>query len=181
VDLVRSASGKVLVVGVGTSGPVARRMAHVLATSGTPSLYMHPVDALHGSLGAVAEGDVVIAISKGGRSTELDDFATLAKARGAAVLCLTAETASPLARLSDLAVLIPQTQAADPGGVTAMGSSLAVAAWGDALAVVLMQLSGYSWTQVLEAHPSGAVGQHRPPGSDAAPTRGAHAEEGQQG
>jgi D-arabinose 5-phosphate isomerase GutQ len=178
VDLVRSAAGKVLVVGVGTSGPIARRMAHLLATSGTPSVFLHPADALHGGLGAVSGGDVVIAISKGGQSAELNDFAGLAKDRGAALLCLTAEGGSLLARLSDLTVVIPQTQAADPGGVIAMGSSLAVAAWGDALAVVLMQISGYSWTQVLEAHPSGAVGQRRAPSPGRGQTGGSLSGEG---
>ena len=178
VDLVRSAAGKVLVVGVGTSGPIARRMAHLLATSGTASLFLHPADALHGGLGAVRADDVVIAISKGGQSTELNSFARLAKDRGASLLSLTAVADSPLTRLADVTVVLPQTAGADPGGVIAMGSSLAVAAWGDALAVVLMELSGYSWAQVLEAHPSGAVGQRTPPSPDVAQPAAIAAEEG---
>ena len=66
-------------VGVGTSGPVARRMAHLLSTSGTPSLFLHPGDALHGGLGAITAADVVLAISKGGGSAELNEFIRLAK------------------------------------------------------------------------------------------------------
>lgn len=159
VELVRQGTGKVLVVGVGTSGPIARRMSHLLSTSGTPSLFLHPADALHGGLGAVTEGDVVIAISKGGQSTELNDFAHLAQSRGAKLLCLTSASTSPLARMADVTVVLPQTPSADPEGIIAMGSSLAAAAWGDALAVVLMELSGYSWSEVLQAHPSGAVGK----------------------
>jgi D-arabinose 5-phosphate isomerase GutQ len=159
VRLIRMAQGKVVTVGVGTSGPVARRMAHLLSTSGTPSLFLHPGDALHGGLGAITAADVVLAISKGGGSAELNEFIRLAKARGAALLVLTARAESPLARASDVAVVLPQTPDSDPGGIIAMGSSLAAAAWGDALAIVLMQISGYSWDQVINAHPSGAVGQ----------------------
>jgi D-arabinose 5-phosphate isomerase GutQ len=159
VRLIRMAQGKVITVGVGTSGPVARRMAHLLSTSGTPSLFLHPGDALHGGLGAITAADVVLAISKGGGSAELNEFIRLAKTRGAALLVLTAREESPLARAADVAVVLPQTPDTDPGGIIAMGSSLVAAAWGDALAIVLMQISGYSWEQVIDAHPSGAVGQ----------------------
>ncbi len=159
VRLIRMAPGKVVTVGVGTSGPVARRMAHLLSTSGTPSLFLHPGDALHGGLGAITSADVVLAISKGGGSAELNEFIRLARTRGAALLVLTARAESPLARAADVAVVLPQTPDSDPGGIIAMGSSLAAAAWGDALAIVLMQISGYSWDQVIDAHPSGAVGQ----------------------
>jgi D-arabinose 5-phosphate isomerase GutQ len=159
VRLIRSSEGKVVTVGVGTSGPVARRMAHLLSTTGTPSLFLHPGDALHGGLGAITAADVVLAISKGGGSAELNEFMRLAKARGAALLVLTAKAESPLARAADVAVVFPQSPDSDPGGIIAMGSNLAVAAWGDALAIVLMQISGYSWDQIIDAHPSGAVGQ----------------------
>lgn len=159
--LVLAMTGKVLVIGVGTSGPVARRMAHLLSTSGTPSLFLHPTDALHGSLGAITDGDVVVTISKGGRSAELNEFATLAQRRGAKLLVLTASPDSPLGQLGDVTVTLPTTEDADPGGLIAMGSSLAVAAWGDALAIVLMQLTGYGWDQMMDSHPSGAVGEHK--------------------
>jgi D-arabinose 5-phosphate isomerase GutQ len=159
VRLIRSSEGKVVTVGVGTSGPVARRMAHLLSTTGTPSVFLHPGDALHGGLGAITAADVVLAISKGGGSAELNQFMRLARTRGAALLVLTAKEESPLARAADVAVVLPQTPDSDPGGIIAMGSNLAVAAWGDALAIVLMQISGYSWEQVIDAHPSGAVGQ----------------------
>lgn len=161
VRLIREAPGKVITVGVGTSGPVARRMAHLLSTSGTPSLFLHPGDALHGGLGAVTTGDVVLAVSKGGGSAELNAFIELAKRRGAAILVLTAQEESPLASQADVVAVLPQRDDSDPGGIIAMGSSLAAAAWGDALAIVLMQISGYGWSEVIGAHPSGAVGQKR--------------------
>jgi arabinose-5-phosphate isomerase len=134
-------------------------MAHLLSVCGTPSLFLHPMDGLHGSLGAVAEQDVVIAISKDGGSAELNEFARLAQERGARLLSLTSRVDSVLGRLADLSVRIAPAADADPGGVIAMGSTLATAAWGDALAVTLMRLRGYSWSDVLFTHPAGAVGQ----------------------
>ena len=154
-----NATGKVLTVGVGTSGPVARRLAHLLSTTGTSALFLHPVDALHGGLGAVADGDVVIAISKGGKSAELNEFVERAKARGAKVIVLTVVPDAPLGRLGDLTVELPELPEADPGGIVAMGSSLVAMAWGDALARVLLQATGYGWDAVLHSHPFGAVGQ----------------------
>ncbi|WP_217555789.1 SIS domain-containing protein [Streptomyces sp. GbtcB6] len=159
VSLLLGCQGKVVVAGSGTSGTVARRMAHLLSVCGTPAVFLHPMDALHGSLGAVSGADVVIAISKGGGSGELNDFARRAQERGARVLSLTARADSTLGRLADVSVQIAPAGQADPGGVIAMGSTLAVSAWGDALAVTLMRLSGYSWSQVLSAHPAGTVGQ----------------------
>jgi D-arabinose 5-phosphate isomerase GutQ len=153
-----SATGKVLPVGVGTSGETARRMAHLLAFTGTPALFLHPTDGLHGGLGGVVAGDVVVAISKGGQSAELNEFTRLARDRGATIIILTGDGASPLAALGDLTVVFETPEGADPRGIVAMGSTLAVAAWGDALAVVAMQMRGYDWDEALSTHPGGAVG-----------------------
>jgi arabinose-5-phosphate isomerase len=159
VDLVKAVTGKVVVIGSGTSGAVARRMAHLLSVCGTPAFFLIAADGLHGTVGAVAGGDLVIAISKGGESAELSQFVQLATDRGAQSMALTANLASPLAQQVDLAVLI-DSSAADPGGVIAMGSTLATAAWGDALAIALMKERGYGWESVLHSHPGGAVGKY---------------------
>jgi len=159
IRCIRSAPGRVITVGAGTSSSVAQRMAHLLSTSGTPAMFLHPGEALHGSLGAVTRADVVLAISKGGSSAEMNTFAERAKVRGAALVVLTAAPRSPLAGLADVVVQLPDSPESDPGGVIAMGSSLVSAVWGDALAIVLMQISGYEWSAVLGSHPSGAVGQ----------------------
>jgi arabinose-5-phosphate isomerase len=158
VEMVLDCRGKVIAAGSGTSGSVARRMAHLLSVCGTPALFTHPMDGLHGSLGAVSDQDMIIAVSRDGGSGELNDFARLAQQRGAPVLSLTSRTDSPLGQLADLSVRIV-TKDADPGGVIAMGSTLAAAAWGDALAITLMRPRGYSWSEVLFTHPAGAVGQ----------------------
>lgn len=156
----RASDGKVFVAGAGTSGAVARRMAHLLSVSGTPSLYMPPGDGLHGTMAAMTSGDILIAISKGGGSQELNDLVVRAKERGVgAVVALTSAPDSALAGESGTVVTLTNLPGIDPGEVIAMGSTLVTAAWGDALATVLMRMTGYSWSQVLHSHPSGAVGQ----------------------
>jgi arabinose-5-phosphate isomerase len=161
VELLAACQGKVFVSGSGTSGAVARRMAHLLSVCGTPAVFMPAMDALHGSMGAIVSGDIVIAISRGGETTELSDLARRVQRRGVPVIALTSAPRSALATIANLTVVFPDGESADPGGVIAMGSTLAVAAWGDALAYVLMRRSGYGWDEVLETHPAGAVGQLR--------------------
>ena len=158
VDLLERCEGKVFVTGAGTSGAVARRMAHLLAVCGTPSTFIHPMDALHGTMGALAPGDVLISISRGGESHEINEFSTRAQRRDVKVVALTANPESTLGRLADLTVTLTTVGDGDPGGVIAMGSTLVTAVWGDALANVLMRRRGYGWDQVLETHPAGAVG-----------------------
>lgn len=158
VDLLEHCNGKVFVTGAGTSGAVARRMAHLLAVCGTPSTFIHPMDALHGTMGALAPGDVLISISRGGESSEINDFSTRAQRRSVKVVAITADPESTLGRLADLTVVLTTVGDGDPGGVIAMGSTLVTSVWGDALANVLMRRRGYGWDQVLETHPAGAVG-----------------------
>ncbi|MDR0366585.1 MAG: SIS domain-containing protein [Bifidobacteriaceae bacterium] len=158
VSLLLNMDGKVFVAGAGTSGAMAHRMAHLLSVCGTPAVFLQPMDALHGTMGAVTAGDVMIAISRGGKSDELNQLSERVRRRGAKVVALTSAADAPLARVADLVVLLPTDDVIDPGGVVAMGSTLVVGAWGDALAQVLMRMKGYSWSQLLFTHPAGAVG-----------------------
>jgi arabinose-5-phosphate isomerase len=151
--------GKVLVGGVGTSGETARRMAHLLSVTRTPALFIHPADSLHGGLGAVSAADVVIAISKGGRSAEVNEFARRSRQTGAYVVGITGDPAAGLARASSVVITLDIDPDAEPGGIVAMGSTLVVSAWGDALAFLTMRLRGEDWGEVLSRHPGGAVGQ----------------------
>jgi D-arabinose 5-phosphate isomerase GutQ len=159
IDLLTACTGKVFVTGSGTSGAIARRMAHLLAVCGTPSVFLPAMDALHGTMGAVVRGDVLITISRGGESTELNDLSTRVQQRGVPVLAITAAKDSTLGTLADLTVVLDVAEEVDPGGVIAMGSTLVAAVWGDALAYVLMRARGYGWDEVLFTHPAGAVGQ----------------------
>jgi arabinose-5-phosphate isomerase len=158
VHIILSCSGKVISAGLGTSGMMARRLAHLLSVTGTPAVFLHPSDGLHGSLGAIVDGDVVISISKGGQTVELNEFTRRARSRGAIIIVLTGDIGNELGGLGDVTVRLPTPTGADPGGVLAMGSTLIVGAWGDALAAALMDARGYGWSEVLFAHPGGAVG-----------------------
>jgi D-arabinose 5-phosphate isomerase GutQ len=159
MQLLLRCPGKVIVSGAGTSGTIARRMAHLLSVCGTPSFFLDPTDGLHGSLGAVAAGDVLIGLSKGGETSELTELVKRAGVRGANTVVLTAMLGSPMSQAADMSVLI-DSDAADPGTLIAMGSTLATAAWGDALAQALMTARNYSWEDLLFTHPGGAVGKH---------------------
>jgi len=159
VALLSQCQGKVLVTGLGTSGATARRIAHLLSVAGTPALFIHPADGLHGGLGGVGAQDVLIAISKGGESDELNEFVRRAKQRGARTVSMTGRPVSPLALLCDVALRIVVPDDVDPGGMIATASSLAASAVGDALAIATMRARGYSWQSFELTHPGGAVGK----------------------
>ncbi len=157
--MLNDCTGKVIVSGVGTSGFIARRASHILSVSGTPAVFVHAADGMHGSFGAFQDGDILIVLSKGGGSSEVNTFAGLAARKGIPVVALTSRPDSALASSADVAVILPSDGESDPGGLIAMGSTLAHAAWLDALAYVLMRVKSYGWEQVLFTHPGGAVGQ----------------------
>lgn len=150
--------GKVFVGGSGTSGAVARRMAHVLSVAGTPALFLSPMDSLHGASGAIAADDVVLLISHGGSSHEVVESARIAVSHGARVLAMTGRPESPLGSVAELSLVVTVDGTADIGGVIATGITLAQSAYGDALAEVLMRARGYTWAQFMATHPAGAVG-----------------------
>lgn len=151
--------GHVLVSGSGTSHAVARRMAHLLTVCGTPSLLLDAGDSPHGLCAAVTDKDVLIALSKGGTTTEVVFLASIAKARGAKVIALTEKPESALGNLADVLLKIEAPPEGDPFGMIATGSSLMNCAVGDALCVVLLHLRGYTLEQFGETHPGGAVGK----------------------
>lgn len=159
VDLLRTCVGKVLVTGMGTSGATARRVAHLLAVGGTPAVFVHAADGLHGSLGVVTPGDIVIAISKGGESDELNEYARRARDRGAQLISMTSVADSTLAHLADQVLVTVTPEGSDPGGMMAMGSALAQCALGDALICAVMSYRDDVWQAFKHAHPGGAVGK----------------------
>lgn len=150
--------GHVLVAGSGTSNPVAARLAHLLSCCGTPALFIHPGDSQHGLAGAVTDQDVLIAISKGGTTTEVNCLATIAKKRGATVIAFTEKPGSTLGQMSDHVLRIRAAPDVDPFGMIATGSSLTVCGMADALCVVMLKLRGYTKESFGETHPGGAVG-----------------------
>lgn len=159
VRLLTACAGKIVVVGSGTSGAIAARAAHLFSVGGTPAFRLSPSDGLHGGLGVLRRDDVVIALSKGGGSTELNEFCRLARPLCGGLVALTSRRDSPLASLVDHVILLPSTSDDDLGGVVATGSSLATASVLDALVEAGRLARDYSWEQLLYTHPAGAVGQ----------------------
>lgn len=159
VHLVSECKGRILVTGAGTSGTIARRTAHLLATCGMPAFFVHPADALHGPSAAVAEGDVLIALSKAGKSAEINQFATVTRQRGGKVISWTWEPESELAKLSDVVVLVRPDVAGEGEGVLPFGSSLANGAVGDAMTLVAKRIRGFDLAELTQTHPSGATAE----------------------
>lgn len=159
VRLLAACQGKVLVAGLGTSGATARRIAHMLSVAGTPALFVHAADGLHGGLGAVSAGDVLLAISRGGQTDELNEYVRRARRRGARVISMSQSRSVPLAQLADVALEVLVPDDVDPGGLIGTASSLATCALGDGLAIAAMRVRGYSWTSFEFTHPGGAVGR----------------------
>lgn len=156
--LISDGTGKVVLTGAGTTGFIAHRSAHLLSVSGTPAFYLNPTDALHGSMGALRSNDILIAISRGGESAEVNELVRLLQGEGVTVVGITCARDSTLGTTADIAVVLRETPEADPGNLLAMGSTLVQAAWLDALAVVLMRSNQHSWEKVQYTHPGGAVG-----------------------
>jgi len=159
LDLLFICRGHVLVTGVGTSRAVAERFAHLLSCCGTPALFIHAADSLHGGAGAIKPEDVVYIISKGGQSIEINQFARLAHQRGAVVIAHTEKPDSPLGQMSDIVLQIIARSEIDPYGMIATGSSLVNSAACDAICVLLLERRGYSKDEFGQTHPGGAVGK----------------------
>jgi len=159
VETLASCQGHVLVTGAGTSRTIAERFAHLLSCCGVPALFIHSADSLHGGAGAVKPGDVVYIISKGGHSSEINQFARIAKDRGAKLIAHTENPASPLAEMSDQVFCVVAPREVDPYGMIATGSSLVNGAACDALCVLLLQQRGYTREEFEKTHPGGAVGK----------------------
>lgn len=158
-ELMLTCRGRILVTGAGTSHAIAQRFAHLLCCCGSPALAINAHDCLHGGAGAIVENDVVFIISKGGYSTEANQLAEIARARGAKLIALTEDSRSPLAKISDIVYHIQTLGDVDPYGMIATGSSLVNAAACDVLCILLLELRGYTKEQFGQTHPGGAVGK----------------------
>lgn len=144
---------------VGTSSAVALRLAHILTDCGVRSMFLSPDLGLHGHSGAMASGEVLVAISRGGLSEEVNLLVGIARARGLATIGLLHDDTSPLAKLCDLVIPVRTPAELELGGYCATTSSLAASAVGDALCALVLQITGYSPAQLAQTHPGGAVGK----------------------
>ena len=151
--------GLIFTTGVGTSGAVAERFAHILNCCGARSMFIHPSDSLHGHSGALGRGDVLVAISRGGSSYEVTRFAQIARDRGVPTACLVDNTESELARLSDVVLAVKTKAGYELMGYVATTSSLVQSAVCDALCAVVQAMKGYTVDAFKETHPEGGVGK----------------------
>ncbi|MBN1675510.1 MAG: SIS domain-containing protein [Kiritimatiellae bacterium] len=159
VRLLAACRGKVFTTGVGTSGAAARKIAHSLSCVEIPATFLSPADGVHGGLGVVRKGDVVIAISKGGGTEEIVKILPAVRAKGAKLVGVTENGKSTLAQASDIVLNVKVDKEPDEFNMLATASTMAVIAAFDAVAIALMVHTGYSRDQFKLIHPGGAVGE----------------------
>ncbi|HEX7875423.1 MAG TPA: KpsF/GutQ family sugar-phosphate isomerase [Sphingobium sp.] len=158
VGVIMNVRGRVIVTGMGKSGIIARKMTATLTSTGTPALFMHPADAGHGDLGMVTPDDVVLMISHSGESNELGPIIQYCKRFGVPLLGLTARAESTVAMASDVCILLPAVREACPNELAPTTSTTVQMAFGDALAISLMEMRGFSADDFHKFHPNGRLG-----------------------
>lgn len=151
--------GKVIVVGIGKSGNVGQKIAATLTSTGTPSIVLNSVDALHGDLGLVNDGDVVLALSYSGESEELLSLVPALKRFAVKLIALTGAAKSRLARHSDAVLSVRVPREACPFNLAPTASTTAMLVMGDALAMAVLQARGFKQSDFAKYHPSGAIGR----------------------
>ncbi len=159
VGLLLACSGRVVVTGLGKSGLVARKIAATLNSTGTPALYLHPAEALHGDLGMLVRGDVVVALSQGGETDELVRLLEWIKRLDLKLIALTGARGSSLGRNADVVLDVSVEQEACPLGLAPTASTTAALAMGDALAVVVAETKGFAEQDFASLHPGGWLGK----------------------
>jgi arabinose-5-phosphate isomerase len=159
LDLLLATRGRVVVTGLGKSGLVGAKLAATLSSTGTPAVFVHAADALHGDAGMVAPGDLLLAISKSGRTPEVERFVRMVQARSIPVVAMTGcGGSSVLCELADAVIDIGVEREADPHDLAPTTSTAVTAVVGDALAVALMVAKGFGPADFHEHHPGGALG-----------------------
>lgn len=158
-EKIQTCSGKVIFTGMGKSGHIATKLAATFASLGTPSFYLHPAEAMHGDLGMVSENDVVIAISYSGESDEIVRILPNIRMIGATIIGITGNADSTLAKFSDIFQVLPEFDEACALGLAPTSSTTAVLCYGDALAIVASEASGFKESDFGKFHPAGVLGK----------------------
>ncbi|WP_312055296.1 arabinose-5-phosphate isomerase KdsD [Pantoea brenneri] len=151
--------GKVVVMGMGKSGHIGKKMAATFASTGTPAFFVHPAEASHGDLGMVSNNDVVIAISNSGESNEILALIPVLKRQNITLICMTGRPESAMARAADVHLCVSVPQEACPLGLAPTSSTTATLVMGDALAVSLLEARGFTAEDFALSHPGGALGR----------------------
>lgn len=158
LDLMQNTKGRVIITGMGKSGHIGSKIAATLASTGTPSFFVHPGEASHGDLGMVTQDDVVVAISNSGETRELSDIILYCKRYGIPLIAMTKNPDSALGRAGDILLQLPNDGEACPLGLAPTSSTTATLVLGDILAVCLLERKGFSKTDFRQRHPGGKLG-----------------------
>jgi arabinose-5-phosphate isomerase len=158
VEALLSCPGRVVVAGMGKSGLIGQKISATLSSTGTPSFFLHPAEALHGDLGRMVSGDVLLALSYSGETEELLRLLDTVKRLGIALITLTGSPDSTLGRASDVVLDVSISREACPLGLAPTASTTAMLAMGDALAMALLQRRGFSEDDYAVLHPGGDLG-----------------------
>jgi arabinose-5-phosphate isomerase len=159
VDLLYQCKGKVVVSGMGKSGLIGQKIAATMASTGTPSFFLHPAEGLHGDLGMLARGDVLIAISNSGETQEILQLLPFMERMAIPVLAIVGRKGSTLAKNSAVALDVSVAEEACPMGLAPTASTTATLAMGDALAVALLEKRGFKEQDFAQFHPGGTLGR----------------------
>jgi len=159
VALILACKGRVVVTGMGKSGLIGKKIAATLASTGTPALFLHPAEGIHGDLGMVTRGDTVIALSNSGETEEISRMIPSLKRLGIRIIALTGNSESTLAKNSDVVINVGVKEEACPLGLAPTASTTAALAMGDALAVALLDQRGFKEEDFACFHPGGALGK----------------------
>jgi arabinose-5-phosphate isomerase len=159
VQLILNCQGRIVVTGMGKSGHIGRKLAATLSSTGTPALFLHPAEGVHGDLGSITEGDVLIALSYGGDTEEISAILPAIKRLGVPIIAFCGRQDSELARRAEVMLDISVEKEACPFNLAPTASTAAMLALGDALAVVIMQARRFSQEDYKKLHPAGRLGR----------------------
>lgn len=157
-ELIKSCKGRVIVTGMGKSGHVANKIAATLASTGTPAFFVHPAEALHGDLGMITKEDIVLALSNSGYTAELSGIINYIIRFGIDLIAITKNKDSELGKAATIVLLLPQAEEACSLGLAPTTSTTNSLALGDAIAITLLELKGFSSEDFKVFHPGGALG-----------------------
>jgi arabinose-5-phosphate isomerase len=159
VDIAASCTGKIAVTGMGKSGIICKKIAATLSSTGSPAIFLHAAEAVHGDVGQLGQSDVVLAVSKSGETSEILQILNVIKRLGLPLIAMSGDPNSTLARLADVNLDVSVAEEACPFGLAPTTSTAAALAMGDALAMALMERKGFRLEDFAHFHPAGSIGK----------------------
>jgi len=159
LELILNCKGKIVITGMGKTGIIGRKISATFASTGTPSIFLHPAEAIHGDLGMVDDSDIVMMISNSGQTSELIEIFPYFKRKNIPVICLTGNPNSSLSRMSDVVIDIGVPKELEPLGLVPMASTTTALAMGNALATIVLQEKKFCHDDFALLHPGGTIGK----------------------